>query len=145
MAEIQVVMTDTEVADRAAIADLLSRYWLAADGQDTHGVASLFADDGVFVGSGLPVLEGRAAIEEFFGTYHQGPHATTAMHFFAPPRIAVDGDEATVSCYMLLLAASADGPPAVGGLMRYDDELVRRGGRWWFARRTVAPVDGGVA
>jgi uncharacterized protein (TIGR02246 family) len=137
-------MTETQTADRAAIADLLSSYWLAADGQDTHGVASLFAEDGVFDGAGLPVLEGRAAIEEFFTTYHQGPHATTAMHFFAPPRIVVDGDGATVACYMLLLAASAEGPPALGGLMRYDDELVRRDGRWLFARRAVAPA-GGVA
>jgi uncharacterized protein (TIGR02246 family) len=134
------IMTETLAADRVAIADLLSRYWQAADGRDTPSVAALFAEDGVFAGVGMPELKGRAAILDFFMQFHRSPAASAALHFFAPPAIDVDGDTAAASCLMLYVAPTDSGSYGVAGLMRYDDELVRHQGRWLFGRRNVSPI-----
>jgi hypothetical protein len=47
---------------------------------------------------------------------------------------------AAASCLMLYVAPTEAGPYGVAGLMRYDDELVRRDGQWLFGRRNVSAL-----
>lgn len=135
-------MSDTLAADRTMIADLLARYGRAADSHDPPAVAALFADDGVFDNSAQPPLNGRAAIEEFFTAWISStdPASRSGLHFFGPPLIDVDGDSATATCMMQYLDRTEAGGRTITYLARYDDELVRRDGRWSFARRSVVPL-----
>jgi hypothetical protein len=51
--------------------------------------------------------------------------------------ITVDGDTATVKCYLLLVFKKKDGSlgPATAGV--YEDKLVKVGGRWKFCERRM--------
>lgn len=51
--------------DRAALDDLVVRYFLAADGDDMSGVAACFTPDATFASSGTVNAGSRAAIVDF--------------------------------------------------------------------------------
>ena len=58
--------TDNSASDRAGIVKVRDA-WLAAEKEnDAAGVAALYTDDAVFVGTETPPAHGRAAIEETF-------------------------------------------------------------------------------
>jgi len=59
------------------------------------------------------------------------------LYLSANPVIAVDGDEATVESYVVVISGADE--PALRLAGRYEDRLRRVGGAWKFARRELHP------
>jgi 3-phenylpropionate/cinnamic acid dioxygenase small subunit len=82
-----------------------------------------------------PGVEGtRSWIEKYVRVYDGSPrtkHVTTNV------RVDVDGDTATATAYVTIFQALPDFPlqPIFSG--RYQDELSRIDGQWWWTHRAV--------
>jgi uncharacterized protein (TIGR02246 family) len=128
--------------DREEIHALFMRYREYLDEKDFSGYAELFADDGEFVAA-MASAKGRAAIEELVDGM-RGSLLTAVvgddLHIVVNPEIAVDGDRATARSTWIYVVRGDDGGPSLCKVGHYEDELVREGGRWRFARR-FAPMD----
>jgi len=137
-----------ELFDRQAIAAVLQQY---ADGmarQDFAAIIDCFTDD-AFIDYGFATIQGRAAMEEFFGSSSAPkpgrPFAldatTTRMQLLPSITITLRGDEADVrSQGMSAYGGWRDGEALV--VMRslgYEDEVVREGERWRIQRRIHLP------
>ena len=133
--------------DRAEIENLSARYMVAVDAGDIETVMSAWADDGVldWVGG---VETGKAAIRKamsaFGGAAILGTipaDATTRQrtrHQIINHVIDVNGDTAKTFAYWF--AFTNNTPQKDVQLMyfgHYEDELVRRNGKWLFKKRKV--------
>ena len=131
--------------DSEAINGLFMRYRECLDTKDFSGYAALFADEGEFVASG-GTAKGRAGIEQLVDGM-RGSYLTETvgddLHIVVNPEIEVDGDTARArSTWIYLVRGSAE-EPTLCKVGHYEDDLVREGGAWRFARR-FAPMDMGV-
>ena len=128
--------------DVAAIHALIGSYAERLDAGDLDGVAALF-EHGTFRSAwGGPPRVGQDAVRAMYEPvviYADGTPRT--LHVIGNVDVTVDGraGTATARCTFTVLQA-VDGvalrPVLVG---RYHDELVRVGGAWRFALRTVHP------
>jgi uncharacterized protein (TIGR02246 family) len=113
-------MTD----DHAAIRELIAGYALALDGGDVDACVQLFSADAKFLVYGR-VFTGHEAIAKMFRDAPRGLHMTGVS------RITVGDDIATTRTQVLFVGAGdLHLRPAL-----YDDQLLRRDGRWRFQRR----------
>ena len=139
------------LADRAAIQDVVARYFAGLDRQDFDRVASCFTSDVVADYRGR-VLEGVDALVDI--TRGVRRYAVTT-HFMGNYLVEVRGDTATAETYAtdhLRIMQSGEEADMSHGL-RYYDELVRKDGQWLISRRAmtsewsrvdpVAPAPGG--
>jgi uncharacterized protein (TIGR02246 family) len=128
--------------DRAAIADLIARYGPLADAGDAAGVASLWADDGVYAVDGFPEARGHAAIAALIeGPVHREMMARGCAHLLGPATITLAGDRATALCHSVVLAKSGEGwAPVRVAANRWD--LMRTSDGWRAIRRDNALLDG---
>ena len=113
-------------------------YWLCNDqGLDADRIGPLFVDEGVWSNAELGHHEGRAAIEAFFG----GASATITFcaHLGMNGIVEVDGDTARGRWRLLLPCTfMQDGRKVSRWILGdYDDDFVRRDGRWMFSRLDV--------
>jgi hypothetical protein len=123
--------------DRAEIADLVVRYFIAADDDDYGAIGACFADDGQFSAGGFPGGSSREQIVDFIRTDRQDMGATvhtpnyvlTAFH---------DDDRASgvIGAHLEL----ARGGAMLFGAVRYIDEYARRNGRWQITRREMRTI-----
>jgi hypothetical protein len=87
-------------------------------------------------------LEGRSAIAEAFRGHTHAPELFH-KHLLFQPRIAIDGDRASVASGFARLDET-DGGPILRSFGRYADELVRcPDGRWRFTQR-LASIESSV-
>jgi uncharacterized protein (TIGR02246 family) len=128
--------------DRAQIHDLLVDYGRTLDARDFDGFAALFAEEGVYVAGGsgaapLPGPEAGEAMRRVFAENALG-FAEPNYHLFFNETVAFSGpDRARASSQSLYMVPDEGGAPRAAMMAQYDDELVREGGRWKFARRVV--------
>jgi hypothetical protein len=115
------------IEDRESIRELLHKYCHFADAPDAAQWAGLYTEDGSFRIGPEPV-EGRPALRELASGFAGG-----GLHISANALIAVEGDEATVSSYVLVLGGTEDPQVRLGG--RYEDRLRKVDGEWLFASR----------
>ena len=140
-------MTRDELADRAAIGDVLDDYASAVDGRDWDLLRTLFTPGAVldYTAAGGP----RGPRDEVLAWISASlPAVTLSQHLLTNRRIRMDGDTATVRTELLnpLLFAGEDGAQMLllGG--RYDDRLQRTADGWKLAERvhtttwTAGPV-----
>ena len=128
------------IEDVEAIKRLKARYAEYADnGYDGEGVASLFVEDGIWEGNVFGTHHGREAIKKHINGFHG--QILWALHFMICPVIDVadDGLSARGRWYLFEPAtlASLDDPKGSDAVVitaRYDDEFVKRDGRWWFKK-----------
>lgn len=127
-----------ELAERAAIGDVLDAYAQLVDARDWVGLAALFTSDAVL--DYTNVRGPRGTREEVLGWVAQVLDATaaTSQHLLTNRRIRVAGDEADATVELLnpLVVPSGGGEPSlhlVGG--RYEDRLVRTPHGWRIAER----------
>jgi uncharacterized protein (TIGR02246 family) len=128
--------------DREAIHALFMRYRQCLDEKDFSGYADLFAEDGEFVAA-VATAKGRAAIEELVDGMRGSLLTAVAgddLHIVVNPEIDVDGDRATARSTWIYVVRGDQGEPILSKVGHYEDELVREGGSWRFARR-FAPMD----
>jgi uncharacterized protein (TIGR02246 family) len=123
-----------DVEHREAIRELLHRYCHYVDAGDADRWAGLYAEDGSFdLGMGGSPIRGRVALREFATAFRAG----TGLHLSANPIISIDGDEATVSSYVVVIGGRED--PKINLAGRYDDRLRQIDGVWLIRSRCLSP------
>lgn len=130
------------LADREEIRDLARRYAHCIWQRDIEGAIELFAEDGSMEMDDRPPIVGRAALVASYRALLDGEFEPFVHNHL----IEVDGDRARGVCYLDLRATV--GGKAMLGAGHYEDEYVRRDGRWKFLRRRLkmahfAPVTEG--
>lgn len=124
------------LSDRAAIHDLFTRYCCALDDGEVETVTACFTADAALK-SPVIDLKGAAEIRAFAGRFAaQRAAGTQFRHMVTNIAVAIDGDRATATAYLLVLISQNGGhrtlPPG-----RYECELVKQNRQWLFSRRTV--------
>jgi len=131
--------------DERAIATLIASYGPLVDAGDAEAVAALWAVDGSYdVGDWK--MGGRDEITAMVKSdAHQGLMARGCCHFFGPPVVTVDGDEARAVCQSTILVRRDAGGYHV---MRAGVHLIRlrrvRHG-WEIVSRVARQLDGSGA
>jgi uncharacterized protein (TIGR02246 family) len=128
--------------DRAEIHRLLVDYGGTLDARDFDGFAALFARDGVYVagGNGASPLSGAQAGDAMRRTFAENAlgFAEPNYHLFFNEAVDFTGpDSARANSKSLYMVPGEGGAPRAAMMAEYDDELIREGGRWKFARRVV--------
>jgi hypothetical protein len=129
--------SDTEVADRLAIQDLIGRYAILIDSGDFDALDDLFTADAQIDFSTFngPVGD-LAEIKAFLGA--SLPFFTRTQHMMGLPLIDLDGDvaHARTSCNNPMISTKPDGSVSVWLIgLWYDDDLVRTADGWRFSAR----------
>jgi len=123
--------------DKEQIAQVLIDYGRHLDSRNLAAYASLFAEDGEWVG-GFGTVKGRANIQAFMeknmGT---GPNKAGNYHIMSNFATTVAGDTATAWSRWAFVVPGERGA-AISQAGRYDDTLVREKGVWKFKRRTAS-------
>ncbi|HXY91136.1 MAG TPA: nuclear transport factor 2 family protein [Acidimicrobiia bacterium] len=106
--------------------------------QREQELLALFTDDGVVEvvgpeGATMALRRGRAELAAYFATYPRPPDTHT-KHVVCDSIVEVNGTRATASSYWVSIT-HGPGAPHVLGFGRYDDQLVKRDGRWRIAHR----------
>jgi ketosteroid isomerase-like protein len=136
-------MTSANATDRLAIRELIDAYAHRADRRDARGQMGLFTEDTefrVFMDSRSPepsyVIRGREALAPVFADLDQY-QATT--HFNGQSTVRLKGDRATAESYCIAhhLTVNGDQRTLMLASIRYLDHLVKQGGVWLFAERSL--------
>jgi uncharacterized protein (TIGR02246 family) len=125
-------------ADKEEIEQLLLDYGRFLDSRDFKSYAALFASDGEWVGGFGTVSGGPANIQAFMEkSMGTAPNKANNYHLLSNFVITVSGDTATAwSRWAFVVPGQSGATIAQAG--RYDDALVREGGRWKFKRRVAS-------
>ncbi len=118
--------------DRLAIRELVESYNDAVMRFDGDAWKSNWTEDATWVLAGMGEFTG---IDSIFPVWKGAMDGFSFVGFFASAGpIVVDGDSATGTWYQQEFLHQKDGAKRkVTG--RYDDEYVRRDGRWFFSKR----------
>ena len=136
-------ITQTELADRVAIRELVDAYAHCADRRDAEGQKALFTDDTHFVvymegqaSEPTQVLDGREALTPVFDDLNR---YQATMHFNGQSTVVLDGDRATGDTYCVAHHLFTDGGErkVMVAWLRYGDTFVRVGDAWQFAERNL--------
>ena len=122
----------------AGVQAALAAYVHALDDGRSQDVVDTFCDDGVVEIEGMGTHRGR---RELLAAYAGWVPRRPQRHLVLNTHVTSlgDGRARAVSDVVLLLKGRDGWGVAMVG--RYDDELVRDGGAWRFARRTAEFVD----
>jgi uncharacterized protein (TIGR02246 family) len=133
-----------EAADRAAIHALLMAYGSTLDNRDFEGFGKLFGTDGVYVGGGATgEAKGPAAGEMMRKVFAANAFGVREpnFHLFYNEVVTFDGpDRARATSMSLWMVPDEKNRPTALMAGRYEDQLVRKDGKWLFARRVVKSV-----
>jgi hypothetical protein len=126
-----------QLADRAALADLLARQGAWLDGQRYDDADTVFTED-----AAVHTQAGQSQGLEALTAHARRVHAefVATQHLTSGVQIEIDGDHATVLANLVavLIRAEAAEPVMVGE--RYRFEAVRTLDGWRFSRVEVTPV-----
>jgi hypothetical protein len=133
--------------DRAAIEDLHGRYLFAFDWQDAETYAATFTEDGV-LDYGAGEIRGREAIAAFIAEGRQRTEQTRAntpagerppvgRHIINNIVVQLDGNRARSLAYWTHMTSGPTGYGTVDFFGHYEDELVKVGDEWLYARRRI--------
>jgi uncharacterized protein (TIGR02246 family) len=125
-----------ESGDKDAIRELLARYCFHLDNDRFEEMAALFTEDGTWdtaFGKGT----GRAGIAaQARSIAASGAPRPRRVHLTTNIVIDLNGDTATVQSNWAVVQNSDQGP-GIGSAGAYADQLVKRGGRWFFRYRKI--------
>ena len=124
-------------------ARLLESFTSAVEAGDGAALAACFTEDGVFTCLGLPegdprggTHRGRDAIHDYAVAHYERAQGR-ARHWNWNLLIEVDGDHATLRCYLNAYGAGQGDSAMLRVTGIYRDELRRTEGGWRFTRREV--------
>jgi len=135
-----------KLLDRAEIEELVARYVIALDTRDADLYAGVFTEDGVYELPGNVVHRGRAAIRKIVTDLQDsrarneaaGKPSPELYHVMANNSIElIDATHARHQCYAQTVRAVPGGQFNVGFMGRYEDEIVKRDGRWYIQSRKL--------
>lgn len=122
--------------DRIALRELLETYGDAVVRADAEDWGKVWAEDAQWSLMGT-VVDGRDAIVEMWKGAMSGLEAVSFQSI--PSSLKIEGDRASGRCQTQEFMKVKDGTTrAIGGL--YEDEMVKRDGRWLFTRRAYRIV-----
>jgi len=128
------------IEDRLALQDVVNAYCTAVDKlADLEGLVGLFTADAVFDLSAihLPRVEGHAGIRGFFEPVFET--MTHHAHYWSNFRIdRLDGDEASISAYVVGMGRAKDGN-SVTVYVNYFLDCIRTGSGWKIRRYRIKP------
>jgi ketosteroid isomerase-like protein len=128
------------IEDRLALQDVVNDYCTAVDRLgDVDGLLGLFTPDAVIDMSaiGLPHVRGHESIRGFFEPVFA--MMTHHAHHWSNFRVErLDGDEASISAYVMGMGRSGDGN-SVTVYVSYFMDCVRRGDRWTIRHYRIVP------
>jgi 3-phenylpropionate/cinnamic acid dioxygenase small subunit len=127
-----------ELSDRAAIHDVVMRYFFAVDDRDWAAVRACFTAD-----ARLDYVVFSGGADEVVDTIARGlAHFTRIMHHGGNVLIELAGDEARCETYAVCHHRFGEGNGARDRVsaIRYRDRLRRQGGGWRIAERAVTFV-----
>jgi ketosteroid isomerase-like protein len=128
-----------ELLDKAAIADLLNRYYEGFGGSNAAAFNEFYTDDAVFDVNGV-VAEGKEEIE---GIYAGLDNVGTFHMIISNPVIDVAGDTATAKVMWTgVQNADISAPPTLVEQGREYDKLVKVDGKWLIQHRVVVADSG---
>ncbi|MGY4708567.1 nuclear transport factor 2 family protein [Mycolicibacterium sp. CBM1] len=141
-------LTDLErrlkvIEDERDIARLIGSYGPLVDSGDAEAVAALWAVDGNY-DTGDWTMTSRADVAAMVHSpEHQGLIERGCCHFFGPPVVTVDGDEAVAVCQSALLVRRRDSPGyQVARAGVHLIRLRRADTGWQITSRTARQIDG---
>ena len=129
-----------QLEDRAALKSLVDTFSNLADAKDVQGQLLLFTEDATvdsYVGGRLTSsLKGREQIGQTFSAFLA--QFDTVYHQNGQQTVELSGDRAKGTAYSLVvLIGMANGKQVrTTSGVTYEDEYVRRDGRWLIAKRT---------
>ncbi|MBN8830833.1 MAG: nuclear transport factor 2 family protein [Sphingomonadales bacterium] len=147
-AALPVAAQRNEAADRAEIHALLMAYGATLDARDFEGFGKLFGTDGVYVAGGGREAKGPAAGEMMRQVFAANPDGVGEpnFHLFYNEVVTFDGpDRAHATSMSLWMVPDEKKRPIALLSGRYEDQLVRKDGKWLFARRVVKAITNGPA
>ncbi|WP_067678360.1 nuclear transport factor 2 family protein [Nocardia miyunensis] len=131
------------VEDELAVLRLLTSYGPLADAGSTDA-AELWSEDGEYDVDGWR-MRGRDEVRDMIRSdAHQRIIGTGSAHFFGPPSIDIDGDEAVAVCQSILVRHNDDGC-YIWRAGAHRIRLRRTAEGWRIAHRISRPLDGSEA
>lgn len=128
--------------DERAIARLIASYGPLVDAGEADAVASLWALDGSY-DVGDWVMSSRDDVTAMVKSdAHQGLMARGCCHFFGPPVVTVDGDEARAVCQSIILVRRTAGGYHAMRAGVHLIRLHRTSGGWEIVSRVARQLDG---
>jgi hypothetical protein len=126
------------MADWFEVHNLLVRYTTSLDACDKEAVVDCFAPDGWLESPVLGRFEGEAGIRAFVDRTIKvrDERGGQFRHVISNLRVEIEDDRGRATCY-LLDYLTVGGKTALLSPGEYRCELVRRGGAWKIASRTV--------
>lgn len=137
----------TAAEDREAIRDLLQHAAWLLDSEAWKDWVDLFAEDGRYE---VRAYSTEVATEMLWFDLTTGElgawmeelpthvrDMAQRLHIVSPISIVVNGQEASALSAFALFRTTPDGESRFYAVGRYEDTLLKREGRWRFARRTV--------
>src|SRR6478735_10209537 len=125
--------------DREQILELLTAYGATLDRHDFAAFGQLFAEDAQYGAGAGPPTRGRAAIQAQLEKQITGNPANLPppnSHLSFNPSIRIQGDFATAHSLGAYVAPDpATKTTRMVFFVSYDDQFVRRDGRWQFLKR----------
>jgi len=132
-------MNNKELADRAAIKELIDRISIFGDQKKIKDQLQLFTEDAVSEtfaeGNMILQLKGRKEMEVAFCRFLED--FDTVYHFNGQHVVSVNGDEATGMCYCMVTLIGYQGDKrmktTIGAI--YEDRYIRLDNSWLIAER----------
>jgi hypothetical protein len=125
-------MPEHEWGEKLAIQELCARYCHTIDSQDSEGWARCFTADGAFEFDGWEI-RGRPALAEYAEVHAR---LMRCRHMTVNCLYDVQNDRATGRSTTVVTLATAGGYKVLGQ-GHYEDRLVKEGGKWLIAHRSV--------
>ncbi|GAA4538537.1 nuclear transport factor 2 family protein [Pseudonocardia xishanensis] len=123
------------MSDRDEILELSARYMHALDLDDREAWLSCWTEDGYF--ERYRSTNRARGIEELGRRIFDKPERPHGFHITSDFAVTVDGDTATVQCYLLFLNEQKRCEVSMFGI--YRDRLRRTPGGWRYAERIFEP------
>jgi len=120
--------------DMAQIHQLFVDYGVHLDARDFDAYSALFAEDAEVLLGPMGRAKGRDNIKAMMQEALAEP-AGDSFHIVGSPMVDLRGDTASARVMWTVIRADGSGRPQVAMIGHHRDELVRRDGRWYFARR----------
>jgi 3-phenylpropionate/cinnamic acid dioxygenase small subunit len=127
----------TAVEEKDAIREVLAEYCFRLDDGRFDEMAALFTEDGTW-DTAFGKATGRQAIAELARNLRArvAEPRRRAVHLVTNIAIALESERATVRSNWMVMQNSLEGP-RIGSGGAYDDEMVKKGGRWQFRYRKI--------
>ncbi len=135
------------VRDRLEIQDLLARYAWALDTGDIEALLACFTPDAVVIEEVFEDpdrWEGHDGIRRLARHYSAAPDFPGRQHHVSQVLISGTAEQCAVRSFAFVTECRGEPPYVLRFAGYYEDDVIKRRGRWLFSRRVIRLWDGPV-